>query len=257
MDEKERLAKLEELKKKMDELQKQREELDKLINELNRGAPSVTNIPYTSAYTSVFPPHRCKINTESVDPDELLNIKIFVNKKCNQISTDFEHTINLIKEILPYKNNTIFKELFIRKLIDQGRVQVSGCFESYKPFSFLLFKLDCADMINTYVSMLISKQGSESELRGMYAIYFGFLNLKEDVDGCWLWIASILNTKPNVFSGYVLEVFLLICGDLLFEKIRAQFLGIVKYIKKYYLSEIGNPPVETRISAILLKYNGA
>lgn len=255
MDEKERLAKLDELKKKIDELQKQREELDKLISELNKGAPSSTNIPYTSTYTSFFPPHRCKINTDSIDQNELLNIKIFVNKKCNQISTDFEHTMNLVNEILPYKNNVVFKELFIRKLIDQGRVQVSGCFESYKPFSFLLFQLDSADMINTYVSMLISKQGSESELKGMYAIYFGFLNLKEDLDGCWLWISSVLNTAPNKFSGYVLEVFLLICGDLLYEKIKSHFLGIVKYIKKYYLKEIQNPPVETRIENILQKYN--
>lgn len=247
MDEQERIKKLEELKK-------QREELDKLINDLAERVDGSTNIPYTSVYTAVFPPYTSSIDFSAIDPKELLQIKIFVNKKCNQASTDFSHTVNLANEILPFRENTAFKEIFLRKLLDQGRVQVSGHFESYKPLSFLLFKLDSPDIINTYVRLLIAKQGSESELRGMYAIYFGFLNLKEDVDGCWLWAASVLNIKPNKFTGYVLEVFLIVCGDLLFEKVRSQFVGIVRYIKKFYLKELENAPVESRILDLLSKY---
>lgn len=240
--------------KKLEELKKQREELDKLIQELTESVPAQTNIPLTSVYAAVFPPYSSTIDFSAIDPKELLQIKIFVNKKCNQISTDFSHTQNLVNEILPFREIPAFKEIFLRKLLDQGRVQVSGHFDSYKPFSFLLFKLNSSDMINTYVRLLIAKNGSESELKGMYAIYFGFLNLKEDVDGCWLWIASVLNVKPNGFSGYVVEAFLLICGDLLYEKIPLQFKGIIKYIKAFYLKDINNPPVETRILNILSKY---
>lgn len=247
MDEQEKVKKLEELKK-------QREELDKLINELAEVPPGPTNIPYSSVYTSVFPQYNSSIDFTAIDQKELLQIKLFVNKKCNQISTDFSHTLNLVNEIVPFKENNVFKEIFLRKMIDQGRVQVSGHFESYKPLSFLLLKLNSPDMINMYVRLLISKNGSETELKGIYAIYFGFLNLKEDIDGCWLWLASVLNVKPNKFSGYVLEVFLIICGDILNEKIKYKFRGILKYIKTYYLKELNNIAVESRILEVMSKY---
>ncbi|KAM0680331.1 hypothetical protein GINT2_001386 [Glugoides intestinalis] len=244
----------EEKLKKLEELKKQREDLDKLISELLEAIPKTTNIPYAPMYTKVFPPFTSEIDFSTIDQKELLQIKMFVNKKCNQISTDFSHTLKLITEIMPFKEIPAFKEIFLRKILDQGRVQVSGHFESYKPLAFILLKINSPEMINTYIRLLLARKGSESELKGMYAIYFGFLNLKEDVDGCWLWIASVLNVAPNKFTGYVLEVFLIICGDLLFEKIPVQFLGILRYIKKYYLKEIVNLPVETRITNILSKY---
>lgn len=240
--------------KKLQELKRQREELDKLINELATPVAGPTNIPFSSVYTGIFPPYVSVIDLATVDQRELLEMKLFVNKKCNQLSNDYSHTMTLLQDILPLKNNSIFKEIFLRKILDQGRVQVSGHFDSYKPLSFILFKLDSPEMINTYVRLLIEKPGSETELKGMYAVYFGFLNLKEDIDGCWLWLASVLNVKPNKFSGYVLETFLIICGDLLAEKINKKYTGILQYIKKFYLKELGNAPVETRISVLISKY---
>lgn len=247
MEEQERLKKLEDLKK-------QREDLDKLILDLMGSATHNTNIPYAKLYLDTFPPYSTTIDFTKIDAQELLKIKVFVNKKCNQISTDFSHTIMLVDEIMQYKDNLAFKEIFVRKLVDQGRVQVSGHFDSYKPLGFILFKLNSAEMINMYVRLLINKQGSESELRGMYSIYFGFLNLKEDIDGCWLWLASVLNVKPNLYTGYVLETFLLICGDLLNEKITFQFHNILKYIQKHFIKDLSNPAVESRISDYVKKY---
>lgn len=244
MGEQERLKKLEELKR-------QRDELDKLIRELTESSPVKTNIPYTSVYLEMYPPYSTRIDFSAIDAKELLQMRIFVNKKCNQISTDFTHTLNLVNEIIPHKSNSAFREIFTRKLLDQGRVQVSGHLESYKPFSFLLLKLDSAEIVSMYVKLMILKEGSESELRGMYAIYFGYLNLKEDVDGCWVWLASVLNTKPNKFTGYVLEVFLIICGDLLKERVFSKFSRLIKYMTTYFLKELNNGPVESRISTIL------
>lgn len=244
MEEQERLRRLGELKK-------QRDELDKLIQELTESSPVKTNIPYTSVYLDAHPQHSTRIDFNAIDARELLQMRIFVNKKCNQISTDFDHTLNLINEIIPYKSNSAFREIFTRKLLDQGRIQVSGHLESYKPFSFLLLKLDSTEIVSMYVKLMILKEGSESELRGMYAIYFGYLNLKEDVDECWMWLASVLNTSPNKFTGYVLEVFLVICGDLLRERISGKFSKLIKYINTHFLKELNNSPVETRISTVL------
>lgn len=242
MDEQERQRKLEELKR-------QRDELDKLISELTATQPSIssTNIPYTQRFTDVYHPYSSSIDFQKVSPQELLQMKLFVNKKCNQISTDYDHTSQLIDEIMQHKNKTIFKEIFIRKLIDQGRVQVSSHLDSYKPFSFILFKLDDADMINMFVSLLIFRNCNENELKGMYAIYFGYLNLKEDVSGCWFWMASVLNTVPNQFTGYIFEVFLVICSDLLMEKCKGKFLKILKYMKVHFLKEIDNDACKIRL----------
>jgi len=243
-----------EKKKTLEDLKRQRDELDKLIAELTQSSPSKTNIPYAPAFLSKYPSHNTSIDLQTVDPKELLQIRIFVNKKCNQVSTDFEHTINLANEIIPYKNNPVFREIFIRKVLDQGRVQISSHLESYKPFSFLLYNLQSPDMMDIYIKLLILKEGNEAELKGMYAIYFGYINLKEDLDSCWLWCSSVLNVKPNRSTGYVFELFLNICGDLLLEKIPAQFSKIIKYIDKYFLKEIENPPVMQRISTILLRF---
>jgi len=240
---------------KLQELKRQREELDKLISELTVPVSGSTNIPFAAVYTTIFPPYTSTVDFSAVSQEELLKMKIFINKKCNQLSTDFSHTLQLLDELAPLRDNMLFRELFLRKVLDQGRVQVSGHFESYKPLSFILFKLESPEMINAYVRLLIEKPGSETELKGMYAIYFGFLNLREDVDGCWLWLASVLNVKPNKFSGYVLETFLTICGDLMAEKIRAKFNGIVGYIRNHYIKELENAAVETRILNTISKYD--
>lgn len=243
-----------ERKKKLEDLKKQREELDKLIAELAQSSPTKTNIPYTPVFLTKYPSHSTSIDLNTADPKELLQIRMFVNKKCNQVSTDFEHTISLANEIIPYKENSIFREIFIRKVLDQGRLQVSSHLDSYKPFSFLLLNLKSQQMIEIYVKLLILKEGNDAELRGMYAIYFGYLNLTEDLDGCWLWLASVLNIKPNRSTGYVFETFLIICADLLFEKIPAQFLKVLKYTELFFIKELENPPVENRITTILLKF---
>ena len=62
---------------------------------------------------------------------------MFVNKKCNQISTDYDHTSAIARELMPYREHKLFIELFARRLIEQGRVQVSAHLESYKPLGFV------------------------------------------------------------------------------------------------------------------------
>ena len=101
--------------------------------------------------------------------------------------------------------------------------------------------------------MLIYKEGTENELKGMYAIYFGVLNLSCNIEACWFWLASVLNTTPDKSTGYVLELFLMICGDLLKERIPKKFTKLLNYIKNYFLKEILNPPVEVRILQLIEK----
>ncbi|KAI4292382.1 hypothetical protein PAPHI01_1656 [Pancytospora philotis] len=251
-----------ERQKRLEELRKQREELDRLIEELSRpadaaGAPMELNIPYAEPFIA-----QCKsavasytYDARTADPDELLATRLLVNKRCNQISTDYAHTAAIVAELLPRQNDALFVEILARKLLDQGRVQVSSHFESYKPLSYVMLKLGAA-LPSRYLQLLVVKQGGENELKGMYAVYFGYLNLAEHVSGCWLWLASVLNCEPSALSGYVVEVFLLICGELLKEKCGARFAKLVRYIRAHYIKELKNPAVETRIECILAGLEG-
>lgn len=233
--------------KKLEELKKQRDELDKLIAELTQPEPLTTNIPYTPVFMTEFSA-RPELATSNCSRNDLLQVKLFVNKKCNQISTDYNHTKALVAEILQYKDNKVFIEIFARKLLEQGRVQVSSHLESYKPLSYTLFCLENEEIIKIYASLMVTRPGNDAELRGMYAIYFGYLTLKEDVKACWFWLAGILNCNLKNLSGYILETFLTICGGMLRKKYGIRFVKILRYIKKHFLKELANPPVETRLS---------
>ena len=119
--------------------------------ELTEPNPCITNIPYTPEFISLYPQHTTLIEFKSLDPNELLEIKVFVNKRCNQVSTDFDHTVELANQIVPYKDNQAFKEIFLRKVLEQGKIQVSSHLESYKPFSFILYKFDSQEILSIYI----------------------------------------------------------------------------------------------------------
>ena len=93
----------------------------------------------------------------------------------------------------------------------------------------MFYMLDESSMVYMYVSLMFFKNSNESELKGIPAIYFGYLNLKDYVQQSWNWIASVLNTKPKSYSEYLIEIFLVICGDMLNRKATA-FPRLLKYI---------------------------
>lgn len=230
--------------------------MDYVASLITKDSSFVPNIPYSPLYLALFNHVSTDFDSSKYNSEEVLKIKMFVNKKCNQISTDYSHSKHIVEEIAMHKNNPLFIEIFIRKLLDQGRVQVSGHFESYKPLSYILYRIDSIPTLDIFIKLLIGKKGSESELKGMYAIYFGYLNIKEDVDSSWIWVSSVLNVTPNEYSGYILEAFLYICSTMLLEKIPGPYKGILNYIKKFYVAEINNKPVETRILNIVNSYLG-
>ncbi|KAI5148517.1 hypothetical protein ENBRE01_0378 [Enteropsectra breve] len=239
------------------ELIKQREEMDLAIKEIELALKAAekpeeisTNIPYTKEFLEKQTDE--KINLKEYSTQQLIEIKTLVNKKFNQLSSDFSHTSYLIDELLPHVNNPLFREFCAQKLIEQGRIQVSAQLEFYKPLSYLISKCCSKELLDLYIKYLINRKGNANEVKGMYAIYFGYLNLAEDVPGCWFWLASVLNSPVNEMSGYVLEVFLKICGEMMKEKC-TRFKKILKYLKDYYVKEIKNSPVEIRIGEIIEK----
>lgn len=239
---------------KLEELKKKREQLDKLIEELTtHDFNDDTNISYTHKFIDRYT-LQPQIPTTTTNPRDIFNIKLFINKKANQISSDYNHTNNLIAELMPLKDNSTFIDIFARKMIEQGRIQVSSHLESYKPFSYIIHSINSNNLIQVYVSLMIMCKGSERELCGIYAIYFGFLTLSEDVQASWFWMAGVLNSKPSEYSGHVFETFLVICGEMLSQKCGLKFHKVLKYIKDYFLKELNNKPVECRISNLIEKF---
>jgi len=250
---------------KLEELKKQREELDKVIRELQEASEvTTTNIPYAKEFllkylSSVAMNGGSSVNNpqsqtgsllKNANKDDILMLKLFINKKMNQITADYSHTMALIEEMMNYKSNELFQEILVHKLIDQGRIQVSSHFDSYKPLSFILTRFESEEMVEKYIRHMITKEGSINELRGIYSIYFGYLNLKGDSKSSWFWGASVLNIKPNECSGYVMEIFLEICGRMMLEECE-KFRKLLRYIKSYFIKEIGNEAVESRVKKLV------
>ena len=228
---------------------KQKEELEKLISELQ---PKTTNIPFSYKFTDKYSPYHPD-NILQQDKNELLKLKLFVNKKCNKISNDPEHTQKLVNELKQYENNLIFKNLFLLKLLDQGKVQVSSCIDFYKPLGFILSSLSESYM-EQYIRFAIYKKVSMSEIKGVYAIYFGALYYRNNFSDTWFFLASILNTQPSELTAYVLESFFFILSGIIANHSIQRLRKIYNYLNTFYFSKMNNIPIETRIKKYIEQY---
>ena len=228
---------------------KQKEELEKLIEEL-QSQMNNTNIPFAKEFLE-----RYKIyNASSVlQKENLLELKLFVNKKCNQISNDAQHTAKLIEELKRYENDTVFFDLFLLKLLDQGKVQVASQLEFYKPLGYILANLK--DEFNKhYIRLTMYKNVNEMEIKGIYAIYFGCLYYKNDYESAWFILASILNVEPSQLTAGVLEAYFLVLTELLWKISKKRLIKIYKYLERFYFKKMNNVPVEIRIKQKIEEY---
>lgn len=221
---------------------KQKEELEKLIAEL-QSQMTTTNIPLTQIFLTKYPIYNA---SKILKNEKLLDIKIFVNKKCNQISNDMQHTQLLINEFKGYENEEVFLDLFLLKLLDQGKIQVASKLDFYKPLGYILSQLS-AKFKEHYTRLLIYKNVNETEIRGVYAIYFGCLLYNSDYSEAWEFLASVLNTNPNNLTAAVLETYFYILSEFLAHKNKLRLRKILNYLNNFFFAKLNKKPIEARI----------
>ncbi|KAH9412008.1 hypothetical protein HK407_02g04560 [Ordospora pajunii] len=222
-----------------------------------------TNIIFSNEFVSRFILNRRYVEIEeSICREKLvmprsmqIQIKMQINKRLSQVSGNVGQVDRIFNVLREYSNSYLFIETFVLKLIEQGRIQVSSCPNSYREFSVLFCKFFTVELMEYFRVVLFTMKATINTVRGMYGIYFGVLEILGEADEAWFFIASVLNSEQNEMSCYVVECFFSILGKMLFARCRGPFIKLVEYTRKYYIRDMRNEPCKIRMLSILGKYN--
>lgn len=223
-----------------------------------------TNVFFSDRFISRFILSRGYVEVEEEIKREKLvlpastqvRVRMQVNKRLTQVSGRAGQVDRISDVLSEYAHYNIFIEIFTLKIIEQGRLQVSSCPSSYREFSELFCRLYSPKLMEYFRVVLFTKEANTNTIRGIYSIYFGILELQDNSEEAWFFIASLLNAKQNEMSCYVVECFFSILGDLLFEVCRSPFLKLMEYVRRHYYNEMRNEPCKSRIMSIFSKYCG-
>ncbi|KAG5858569.1 hypothetical protein KMI_14g19530 [Encephalitozoon hellem] len=234
-----------------------------LQNSINEAQPSCpTNIPFTEELVSRFILNNGYVSIEeNIWKEKLvmpkaaqMQAKIQINKRLTQVSGKAGQVGKIFNVLREYSHSYVFLETFTLKIVEQGRLQVSSCPGSYREFSELFCMFYSPELMEYFRVILFTREASVNTIKGIYSIYFGVLEIQNNADEAWFFIASVLNSKQNKLSCYVVECFFSILGDLLFRECRRPFFKLMEYVKKYYFKEMSNEPCKTRIVSAFERY---
>lgn len=181
---------------------------------------------------------------------DLLKIKMIVNKRIGQITSDHEHILQIV-EILQKNYNLVCCEFMIVKILEQAKIQITNYFESYKSYGIFLSRMYTPEMHSLLLMCLLHKMETGNILKSLYSVYFELLRLKKFFSEAHNFLVSILNEPPEFNIFYVIESFLLILGSDMLNSYGIHFKGIIKYIRNEYLTRNYNEPSQVRIETIL------
>lgn len=177
-------------------------------------------------------------------------LKLIVNKRIGQVTTDLDH-INLITGFLKQYDSCIFYELLSIKIIEQAKLQVSNCFETYKSYGWLLNNLYTPNLHSLFLVGLVCKKEEGKFLKSMYSIYFELLRLRRMWHEAYNFFAGMLNETPISNSFHVVEAYLLVLGKDMSAVFGKRFRGITNYIREEYFARGDNKPCKVRIEKII------
>lgn len=200
---------------------------------------------------------KLKIKNETLIKNEYNKLKLKITKRLSQVTIEENHNNLIINDLINFKNSYKFLEYFTDILLDQCKLLVSANFESYKGYSYLIYKLyngntefDIESLEYIKISIFLKDTTS---IESIYSVYFGYLYYNKDIKEMWIFITSLLNEKPNKNSIMILEKFLIILGEFLYSKVD-RFCDILNYIVEQYLPLSDYEPGKVRISNICKKY---
>lgn len=183
---------------------------------------------------------------------EQLKLKMFVNKRIGQITTDSDHLSQII-QMLKQKSCLLLNELITIKLLQQAKIQVTNCFESYKAYGFLLAELSNSNFHSLFLMSLIHKKETGKMLKSIFSVYFEYLRIKREFIEAYNFFASILNEKPSFDVFFVIEAFLIILGNEMINVYGKVAKGIFKFLVTDYLQMGTNEPSSVRIITMVNK----
>lgn len=192
------------------------------------------------------------IDRNQMSKMELYKLKMIINKRIGQVTSDKEHLFQII-EILKEKKSLISFEYIAIKVIEQTKIQVTNSFDSYKPYGFLLSKIYSPELHSIFLMSLIYKKESGNVLKSIYSPYFELLRLNNFLTEAYNFIVSILNSDPEFHIFFVIESYLIILGSTVYQFYRKRFKGILNYIIKEYIVRGNNEPCSIRIKDLIFR----
>lgn len=214
-----------------------------------------TNIPFSGTFISkVFRAAKeCGI-AENINKDERRiplpsqrELTIEINKRLSQVSTEKTHLDRIHALLKKHSGSPLFVKLFVHKILDQGRLQVTKHPKSYIAYSYIFCTFYSKEMMNYFRVKLFTL--NTEPLHGVYSMYFGVLKLKQNIKEAYAFITSVTGAYPNKFSGEVVEWFLTILGQMLAVKIPMEFSEICKLIEHNVVHAIENKACAERIKS--------
>ncbi|KAK6090037.1 hypothetical protein P3W45_000925 [Vairimorpha bombi] len=190
---------------------------------------------------------------EKLQRSEILKLKIEVNKRLNQLNSEYDMIISLSKFLTKYIGSYTFIEIFALKILEQSIVQVSRYQESYKQYALFFKLLYSEDLFIFYKLNLLNKKANEEGIRGIYSVYFGILNECDFIDEVWSFGAGMLNMEMESKDFVVLDVYLEILGIYLVRKKGGQAEKLFRYIKKFVVNRIKSPSQKYKIEKMISK----
>lgn len=236
----------------------QKEEKKDEVQENELGFKTDFNIPISKYFIKKYVITENYIQTEKIVNEEKkaiskqshFNLKVTINKRIGQITTDMEH-VSLIIGTLKQYNDCVFYELVSIKILEQAKLQVASCFEFYKSYGMLLSNLYSPHLHSLFLVSLLYKKEKTTNLKGMYSIYFEFLRLKQMWAEAYDFLAGVLNEMPSFDVFYVVEAYLIVLGRDMVRLFGKRFKGILNYLREEFFIRGENDPCKVRIEGII------
>lgn len=219
---------------------------------------SETNINISFFFLENYIFTQCYINTEKelsrektqTTPMEQFKMKMLVNKRIGQITTDTQHLSQII-QICQKNNNLIFTELMIIKMLQQVKIQVTNCFDTYKSYGLLLSELYSTELHSLLLMSLLYNKDTGKNLKSIYSPYFELLRLRSMFQEAYNFFVSILNEPPSFDVFFVIEAYLIILGPTMLHTYTKRFKGVLKLLSTVYIKMGKNEPSTVRIKTMI------
>ncbi|KAL0266170.1 UNVERIFIED_CONTAM: hypothetical protein PYX00_011887 [Menopon gallinae] len=218
-------------------------------------AEVATNIPFSGTFISkvfraaeesnIF--EKIREDERSVPLSTQREMTMEINKRLSQVSTEKTHLDKIHVLLKRHSGFSIFVKLFVHKILDQGRLQVTKHPKSYIAYSYIFCTFYSREMMNYFRIKLFTLNAEP--LYGVYSTYFGILKLKQNVKEAHAFIASVTGACPSRLSGEVVEWFLTILGSMLATKIPAEFSEVCRAIEHNMLHRLENRACAERIKS--------
>ncbi|KAI5160633.1 hypothetical protein NEAUS03_1278 [Nematocida ausubeli] len=199
---------------------------------------------------------------EKLSAQEKAQVVQLLNKRLAQVNNTQEKTQLIASLVLEYIQQNIpatkvdsFIVLFLKRVIEQIKAQVSTNKESALGYAYLIIWLSqkIPNLLRKYKYTMFTSALPLDCLLGMYRVYFTILKQMGEMEDAWSFIHSLLKYTEdigNTFNPCVLAVFLDVLQDPMRCTYREKWMEMEAYIQNVYIPAVDPSRYKTEMQQI-------